>query len=141
MAAVLNTRKSTPIAAILDRLGICVSTVCLVQCLVLPVLVVVTPLASLGFLGEEAFHFALLAVILPIALIAFALGYRTHRSGPVLAFGVAGLAAVAFAALAHDLLGPLGTALVTSAGGVALIGAHLRNLRLRRNICLQPDRL
>ena len=76
------------------------SIVCLVQCLMLPVLVVVSPLTSLGFFGEESVSFfCWLTLILPISLIAFALGYRIHRNRSMLIPGLTGLAIVAAATL------------------------------------------
>jgi hypothetical protein len=119
--------------SMLDRLGIAVSAFCLVQCLLLPVLVLVSPLTSLGLLGHEAFHLLLLLVIVPVSAAAFALGYRMHRNRAMLVPGLSGLAIVAFAAIfGHDLLGDLGSALVTSFGGLLLITGHWMNLRRRR---------
>ena len=139
MSAVLKSNTEVVTGSTLDRAGICVSIVCLVQCLMLPVLVVVSPLTSLGFFGEEVFHLLLLTLILPISLIAFTLGYRSHRNRSMLVPGLTGLAIVAAATLfGHEWLSPLATALTISLGGLLLITGHWLNLRLRRQYCVQP---
>jgi hypothetical protein len=134
MAAVI--KSATPevtTVSMLDRLGIAVSAFCLVQCLLLPVLVLISPLTSLGLLGHEAFHLLLLFVIVPVSAAAFAMGYRMHRNRAMLIPGLSGLLIVAFAAVfGHDLMGDLGSALVTSLGGLLLITGHWLNLRRRR---------
>jgi len=134
MVAVIDSSEPEVVAGSkLDRVGIIVSAFCLIQCLMLPLLLLVSPLTSLGFLGHEAFHLVLLAVIVPVSAGAFWLGYRVHRNRTMLIPGLAGLAVVAFAAVfGHDLLGDVGSALVTSAGGLLLITGHWLNLRRRR---------
>jgi hypothetical protein len=140
MAAVFDNEESDRSEARLDRAAICVSVLCLAQCLLLPLLIVVSPLASLGLFGDELFHLALLGVILPLSLAAFALGYRTHRNRRMLAPGLAGLVVISLAAvLEGGALGHLGSALMTSAGGVLLIIGHWLNLRDRRRVCLRPQ--
>jgi hypothetical protein len=140
MAAVFKSDKQVINGAVLDRAAICVSAVCLVQCLLLPVLLVISPLVSLGILGDAHFHLALLAVILPLSLAAFALGYRRHRNRQMLIPGLSGLAVIILAAgLEGGVLGPLGSALLTSLGGVLLILGHWINLRQRRQLCLRPQ--
>ncbi len=139
MAAVIKPPVPEVAAgSVLDRAGIFVSAFCLVQCLVLPVLLLASPLTSLGFLGHEAFHLVLLAVIVPVSVGAFSLGYRVHRNRTMLIPGLAGLALIAFAAVfGHDLLGNLGSALLTSVGGLLLITGHWINLRRRRQCALR----
>ncbi len=139
MAAVFRQSDKDERVDVLDRAAICVSGLCLLQCLLLPLLVVVTPLMSIGFLGEEWFHLLLLVLILPISLLAFGLGYRIHGNRRMLVPGLAGLGIVMLAAwLEHEGLGALATALLTSLGGVLLITGHWLNLRDRRRLCLQP---
>jgi hypothetical protein len=139
MAVVFKNQTSTPSGAVLDRAAICVSAMCVVQCLVLPILVVISPLVSLGLLGSELFHLAMLAVVVPLSLLAFGLGYRVHRNAGMLVPGLAGLAVIITAAILEGaVLGTLAAALLTSVGGLLLISGHWLNLRKRRRACLQP---
>jgi len=138
MAAVIKTTPQEARAgSTLDRFGIAVSAFCLIQCLALPLLVLISPLTSLGLLGHEAFHLLLLFVVVPVSAGAFLLGYRTHRNRGMLLPGAAGLVIVAFAAVfGHDFVGDLGSALLTSFGGLLLISGHWINLRRRREFLL-----
>lgn len=123
-----------PKRAWLDRLGIGVSIFCLVQCLAVPLALVIGPLAGYALLDHEVFHKLMLAVILPVSLTAFALGYAKHRNRRMLVAAGIGIGLLLVAAwLEHGhRLGPGAIALLTSAGGVGLIVGHVLNLRQRR---------
>ena len=142
MAAVLNKQRNAADADLpvswLDRLGIGVSAFCLLQCLALPVVLVVAPSLTAGFLSHETFHLVLLAVIVPVSGLAYTLGYLKHRN-PVIwlpaALGIGFLVLAAWLEQRHAL-SALGIAAVTSAGGVCLIVAHFLNLRARNRRAL-----
>ncbi len=137
MAAVIEPDRQHRVQGALDRSAICVSALCLVQCLLLPLVIVVAPIASLGFLASHAFHLMLLGFILPVSLVAFGLGYRLHRNATTLVFGAVGLTILVVAyVLEHNGLGHLPAALITSTGGLFLIAGHLINIRARRRACL-----
>ena len=139
MAAVLPTEKMSANAMLLDRAGICVSALCLIQCLLLPVVVVAAPMLSVPFVDAEVFHLILLGLIVPVSAMAFYLGYRAHANRTMVLLGGAGVAIVfVTAVVGHDHLSSLASALWTSLGGVLLISAHTLNLRYRRRICLRP---
>ena len=137
MAAVLNRQhnaddRDLPVSW-LDRLGIGVSAFCLLQCLALPVVLVLAPTLSAGFLSHEIFHVVLLAIILPVSGLAYTLGYLRHRNPRIWVPALAGLAFLVLAAwLEHrHALPALGIAAVTSVGGILLIVGHLLNLKSR----------
>ncbi|NBD96224.1 MAG: MerC family mercury resistance protein [Gammaproteobacteria bacterium] len=139
MAVVFKSPERTARAGLLDRAGICVSAVCLVQCLVLSLAIVLAPMMSLGIFGSDLFHRLLLLLILPLSVGAFWLGYRSHGSLGLLLAGLSGLALVLAAAfLEATVLPPLAASALTSAGGVTLIVGHWLNLRRRRSVCLRP---
>lgn len=139
MAAVLHAPERTTQAKLLDRAGICVSAICLVQCVTLSLAIVLAPMMSLGIFGSDLFHRLLLLLILPVSIGAFWIGYRSHRNLALLLTGLAGLGLVlAAAVLEATVLTPLAASALTSAGGVTLIVAHWLNLRLRRRVCVRP---
>lgn len=142
MAAVFRSSSDKPASgAVLDRAGICVSAVCLVQCVVLSLTIVLAPMISLGVFGSDAFHRILLAIILPLSMAAFIMGYRAHRRGLLLVAGLAGMAMIlAAAVLEATVLGPLTASLLTSIGGASLIVGHWFNLRMRRRACMHSQR-
>ncbi len=118
----------------LDRIGIGLSGLCLAQCLLLPVLVTVLPSSVAAFFGDEWFHLALIFLVLPVSLIAFASGYRRHQRPQVLLPAVLGLSALVAAAALHDSLGATGSRVVTLLGAMSLALAHWINYRLCRRI-------
>jgi len=139
MAAVLPPEKRSANAVLLDRAGICVSALCLVQCLLLPIIVAGAPVLALPFFDSEIFHLLLLGLILPIGSIAFYLGYRVHASRVTVLLGAVGIGIVFVTAVfGHDHLSAMASALWTSLGGFFLITAHVMNLRNRR-ACLRPQ--
>jgi hypothetical protein len=139
MAAVFHSTERTARTAFLDRAGICVSAVCLAQCIALSLAIVLAPMMSLGIFGSDLFHRLLLLLILPLSVGAFWLGYRSHRSLGLLIAGLSGLCLVLAAAfLEATVLPPLGASALTSAGGLILIVSHWLNMKLRRRACLRP---
>lgn len=118
----------------LDRLGIAVSAFCLVQCLALPLALVFAPLASVGLFSHELFHLVLLAVIVPVSLLAYGLGFLRHRNARMWLPAGIGFALLIVSAILEQghVIGPLWIALLTSSGGVALITGHVLNLRAGR---------
>ncbi|MDT8450383.1 MAG: MerC domain-containing protein [Wenzhouxiangellaceae bacterium] len=118
----------------LDRLGIGISALCLVQCLAVPLALIFAPLASVGLFSHEAFHLVLLAVIVPVGALAYTLGFLRHRNARMWIPAAIGFALLVVAAVLEQghWLHPVAIAFVTSAGGAALIVAHVMNMRSGR---------
>lgn len=139
MAVVFKSPQQSARSTILDRAGICVSAVCLLQCLVLSLAIVLAPMMSLGIFGSDLFHRLLLVLIVPLSIGAFWMGFRSHGSFGLLLAGLAGLGLVLIAAMLETtVLSPLAASALTTAGGVTLIVSHWLNLRRRRSECLRP---
>tara|TARA_X000001036_G_scaffold340190_1_gene319415 strand:+ start:64 stop:459 length:396 start_codon:yes stop_codon:yes gene_type:complete len=123
---------------IIDNLGITVSSVCAIHCLLLPAIFIIAPYS---FLASHEFHETLIYFILPCAAIAFILGCRKHGDVKVAIMGTLGVMLLASSLLFHDIFHAeehseeLITVLITIAGSVMLILSHLRN----RKLCLQED--
>tara|TARA_X000000950_G_scaffold142871_1_gene177106 strand:- start:3823 stop:4218 length:396 start_codon:yes stop_codon:yes gene_type:complete len=123
---------------IIDNLGITISSVCAIHCVLLPAIFIIAPYS---FLASHEFHEALIYFILPCAAIAFILGCRKHGDIKVAVMGTLGVMLLASSLLFHDIFHAeehseeLITVLITIAGSVMLILSHLRN----RKLCLQED--
>ena len=123
---------------IIDNLGITISSVCAIHCVLLPAIFIIAPYS---FLASHEFHEALIYFILPCAAIAFILGCRKHGDIKVAIMGTLGVMLLASSLLFHDIFHAeehseeLTTVLITIAGSVMLILSHLRN----RKLCLQED--
>ncbi len=131
MTTMAGTDKRTAPTGWLDRLGIGISAFCLLQCLALPLALTVLPVAGVGLVSHEAFHLVLLALIAPVSVLAFGLGFLRHRNVRMWVPAGAGLALLTVAVLLEHshTVGPVWIAAITSAGGIALITGHVLNLR------------
>ena len=123
---------------IIDNLGITISSVCAIHCVLLPAIFIIAPYS---FLASHEFHEALIYFILPCAAVAFILGCRKHGDVKVAIMGTFGVMLLASSLLFHEIFHAeehseeLITVLITIAGSVMLILSHLRN----RKLCLQED--
>lgn len=115
-----------------DRIGVFGSGACIAHCLLLPLVVPMVPLLS-GLAESEWVHITLLALLGLSALAAFVPGYRTHRAVSVLVIGFVGVVLLSGGVLAHEYSAAAAlNAPLTVVGGIALISAHLINIKLCR---------
>ena len=123
---------------IIDNLGITISSVCAVHCLLLPAIFLIAPYS---FLASHEFHEALIYFILPCAFIAFVLGCRRHKDLKVAVMGTFGIILLVAALLMHDVFHSdqhseeFTTVLNTVLGSILLVFSHVRN----RKLCMQED--
>ena len=123
---------------IIDNLGITISSVCAIHCVLLPAIFIIAPYS---FLASHEFHEALIYFILPCAAVAFTLGCRKHGDIKVALMGSFGIILLASSILLHEIFHSeehseeLTTVLITVAGSIMLILSHLRN----RKLCLKED--
>lgn len=115
-----------------DRLGISLSILCLIHCLVLPPLLAVLPLIIMGPMPEwlhesEWFHAALLVPVFLISGPVLGIGGKSDRSIWLLAIMAFGLLAFALT-MESELLEQL----TTVGGALLLIAAHIKNRRVRK---------
>lgn len=120
----------------LDRIGVAISSLCLIHCLAVPVTAALLPLASRAVAMPEWVHMALLSAALPVAAAALWQGWRRHGRISIAALGIAGLSLLGVGLAFHEEM--IATAnpalwdrLTTSAGAIMLATAHWRNWRLR----------
>ena len=123
---------------IIDNLGITISSVCAIHCVLLPAIFLVAPYS---FIASHEFYEALIYFILPCALVAFVLGCRKHKDTKVAVLGTLGIILLTAALLLHDVHHgdqhneELTSILITICGSVLLVVSHLRN----RKLCMQEQ--
>ena len=123
---------------IIDNLGITISSVCAIHCVLLPAIFIIAPYS---FLASHEFHETLIYFILPCAAVAFTLGCRKHGDIKVALMGSFGIILLASSILLHEVFHSdehsqeLMTVLLTVAGTIMLILSHLRN----RKLCLKEE--
>ncbi len=116
-----------------DRLGIGLSGLCAVHCLLTPLLLAALPLWPNAWAMHAWLHPTLVALLLPVTAFA---AWDAHRHGggahvPWL-LGV-GFLLVAVAWLGHDLWGAVGEAAGTLLGSGLLVTGHALNWRRHRS--------
>jgi hypothetical protein len=127
----MDNRPSTP-GGFLDHTAIALSGLCLAHCLLLPVTVALLPLLNRFDAGH--FHAQMLFVVVPVSLLAFALGFRRHRHSVILAWGLVGMTTMIFAGtIGHANYGALADTGLTVIGSFVLATAHYFNNRLTRH--------
>ncbi len=125
--------RSSRQGGILDHAAIALSGLCLVHCLLLPVIIVAVPL--LAQLNETHLHAQMLLVVVPVSLFAFAHGYRRHGNLRIIAGGIAGIAILFIGGtVVHASYGILADSLLTIAGSIVLATSHYFNNRLMRHV-------
>ncbi len=124
----VRTRRRAFFALIWDKLGIVVSGLCLVDCLVLPLLsaLLVSLQASVSWFAS--LHLYLLPVIGVTAFMAFNHSYKAHRSYGIVCMGAAGYILLVLGEVFESRLRYFLFNWVTLLGSALLIAAHLRNL-------------
>src|SRR3712207_3783581 len=84
---VTNLQPRTRLQVLADRAGICLSAICIVHCILTPVILLALPAFQFFEWYHESLH-VIFAVIIPLlALAAFVPGYRLHGEKRV--FGIA----------------------------------------------------
>ncbi len=119
------------VQVVMDTTAIVVSIVCAIHCALLPLALVALPVLVATPLGDELFHQAMLIGVLPLSLVALAMGCRRHKNRNVVLWGWAGLAVLTFTALfGHDVLGESGEKIATIIGAAIIACGHIQNHRL-----------
>lgn len=110
----------------LDGAAVTLSALCLVHCLALPL--VVAGLPFLSQFAESHLHAQALIVVLPLSVIALAIGFRRHASLRIIAGGALGMTLLIIGAtVAHGALGLTADRVFTISGSLILATAHFFN--------------
>ena len=120
----------------LDKLAIFLSGVCILHCLLAPILLTLMPILSINaFVEDIIFHQMILWVIIPSSLFALTIGCKNHKQLNILISGVIGILALIFiASFGHDFLGENLERWATSIAGIILAYSHYANYRACQQI-------
>ncbi len=119
---------------ILDNFGLTISAACAIHCILLPILLILSPYIELTFFTSHGFHESLMYFILPTSIIAFTLGCKRHNDDMVKLGGICGIFVLLIAIALHEFSEPLSIILTLFASSL-LIFTHLRN----RTLCSNHD--
>jgi hypothetical protein len=118
----------------LDRLGIWSSVLCILHCLLTPLLVLTVPFLG-NFLSESWIHILIALIVFPVAVMALWRGYRLHQIKSTLYLGLVGLLFVVLAFTSGWYSGEMHRkveVVMMILGGTFLTFAHYFNLRFCR---------
>lgn len=115
----------------LDKFAVLLSGICIVHCLLAPVILTLLPVFAVSAVLEDVlFHKLMLWFVLPTSVIALSLGCKKHRDFKILFFGIAGMILLILIAFwGHDLLSPTQEKIATSIAGIVLAISHVLNYR------------
>ncbi len=119
---------------ILDNFGLTISAACAIHCILLPVLVILSPYIELAFFTSHEFHETLMYFILPTSLVAFTMGCKKHNDDIVKLGGICAIFVLLIALSLHEFSETLSIILTLFASSL-LIFTHLRN----RTLCAEKD--
>jgi hypothetical protein len=110
-----------------DSLAIGASALCLVHCLVLPLLILLVPTLALFLTIPDSFHLVVFLVAMPTSAVAMWMGYRRHRRQAPVLLAMTGLCFLA----AGLFMAPSERAetLLTVVGSVFFAAGHVQNWR------------
>jgi hypothetical protein len=124
------TRRLLAIPA--DRLGVWTSALCVIHCIVTPILISLSAVSAHFLPSEERTHRSLAVIIATLGALALVKGYRSPRSLRVLFLMISGLGCIFAGAYWGDRLpSHRYEVLVTLCGSSLMIAAH----RLNRTFC------
>ena len=116
-----------------DGIGIVLSWVCIVHCLLLPLVIPFLPF--LVIFNRDGFHEVLAVVLLSVAASAFYRGYRVHHERKIVVNGALGISLLFVALMlpGHEAGREFYAATAVNViGSIFLIRAHLKNIQLCR---------
>lgn len=113
--------------SLLDYVGIGVSSLCALHCVMLPVLIPVLPLLGASIFAEHWFERSILILSMVIGFVALVSGfYRYHRQlYPVYSLMLGG-----FLYWNKDMLGENMEPVIVVVGAALIVGSHALNIRL-----------
>lgn len=123
------TEKQKLNNSVLDRLGVWVSAMCALHCLLLPLLLPVLPLLASSFVAEHWFERSILTISIVIGFVALFIGFKQyHRQ----IYPMYSLSVGALIFWNKDIFGHAYEPFTVALGAAFIIAAHLVNLRLCR---------
>ena len=114
-----------------DRLAISLSALCVMHCLLTPLLIVFLPSILAIQLENEAFHRALLLIVIPTSVFSLVVVCKQHKRYQLLNIGLIGLLFLISATFMEGLAnGELLEKTLTVIGACVLAVGHYLNFRL-----------
>ena len=128
--------------AIIDKFAIGLSLICVIHCLVLPLILILFPGMVALQLDNEEFYTWIIIAVLPTSIYALTLGCKRHKRYPLLVLGFAGLPLLTMVVmLGEGTIGEPREKLLTVLGASLVGFGHLWNFYFcqQHTDCACPD--
>ncbi|MCX7632506.1 MAG: MerC domain-containing protein [Turneriella sp.] len=122
-----------------DKAGVVFSGLCLIDCVVLPLLSVLLFSIESSLLVKIDLHQLLLPAIIVTAAVAFYHSYRRHRAHHIAILGLLGVALLTASVWGEGTWHPSVSQGVSLCGSLLLLAAHSVNLWQHRQRRCQPE--
>jgi hypothetical protein len=130
-----------PIQPKADVLAVSLSVLCILHCLLLPIMVITIPSMASLFFVHEAFHAWMVMTVIPVSAMALYSGWKEHRVVKIGAIGFMGLLLLSCAAfLGHDFLSESSEVFLTVIGTTVITLAHIWNYVLWKTDLIDEDK-
>ena len=113
-----------------DKIGIFLSGLCAIHCLLFPIILALMPLWSLGFVLHEWAHPVFLVLIIPTIVLALK---KTDANVAVGMLLLSGILLLGLAWLFHYWIGHTAETITTIVGSTILIIGHWQNYKQHAN--------
>ncbi len=123
----LSPMKKINIQIFGDRAAISLSMLCVVHCLLFPLVIMLTPALGGTWLNSEDFHLWMLIGVLLSSVSALSLGFLRHEKKAILAWGGAGLTLLLVAFSLEEKIGELVEMILTVLGAITVGIGHYKN--------------
>ncbi len=121
------------IYSVSNKSSIVFSSLCIVHCLLVPLILIFFPSLSFYF-AEDSTHYWMLVAVLPVSFFSLFTGCKKHKSLGVGTLILSGLILLIFSVLfGHDFLGEILEKFSIFIASTLLIFGHLKNYRLCRD--------
>lgn len=118
---------------LLDRLGVCASTICLIHCVATPFVIFFFPAVRGTF--SEAAHEVFAVVVVALIAVAVFPHCRKHGHKDIIAMAAAGTFSILSAIFFEERMPLAFHYILTTIGSIFLILAHLKNIKVRHGNC------
>lgn len=119
---------------IIDKIGICASSLCLIHCFFTALMIIGFPALNLSVLGHEVIHEIFAIVVVTTAMIAVYPLCRKHEHKDIIILAVIGTILILSGVIFHSWPEWIGHT-ATSLGSLFLISAHYKNIKIRHGKC------
>jgi hypothetical protein len=126
-------RFSEKLLCAMDLAGVFASSLCMVHCLVFPIVLALLPVVAQPLMEHDVLHVGLAGFVLFFCVSAYLPGYLRHGDRRLLYVGAAGLSLVFFATFQARYWGEIAEVAILTVGNLLIVFGHLLNRYLLRH--------